>query len=346
MEATKRANNATNCHKFLKTFVSEKLEAYCDKEEMINFFKEKETPIYFVDNFLMEYAVKWTREEQIVVNDEVTSTSRIIKKDVDEKSIMLLQDYQTFIPLIFQSLKLLRKEETSGETMHDLVRYYITEHEKDLTIIIYGQDKYLNEVKKRQNEDYMQKQGISSKNSKATEPTLPVITKFDIDLVVLDISLRTKEILESDYRVHFIAADSRSQVSKLIWTQTRALALATIKSQNEHGLDWFAQNDAIAPQDITTDSDITKLWIKQLATVPKMSEEMAKEIVKKYSTPRCLLQAYNRCESEQEKSDLLSNIEIVKNNYAHGKANRKIGAQLSHKIFLIMTSTIPETIIN
>lgn len=65
-------------------------------------------------------------------------------------------------------------------------------------------------------------------------------------------------------------------------------------------------------------------YINQLKQIPGISDEIANAIIKEYSTMPKLIQKYDDCIDNEEKSLLLSNIIINK---------RRLGDKLSHKIY-------------
>ncbi|MES1904999.1 MAG: Crossover junction endonuclease mus81, partial [Paramarteilia canceri] len=71
---------------------------------------------------------------------------------------------------------------------------------------------------------------------------------------------------------------------------------------------------------------IKELFAKSLTKIGGVGWIKAIEIIKIYPTPRSLINAYRSCNSEQEKSDLLSNI-------TYGGFKRKIGSQTSNAIY-------------
>lgn len=59
----------------------------------------------------------------------------------------------------------------------------------------------------------------------------------------------------------------------------------------------------------------------------------------------CLKQAYGRCRTEREKLSLLSDV-LIRRGEGVTSTTRRVGPELSKRLFLLMTSTDPQQVLD
>ncbi|XP_009987968.1 PREDICTED: crossover junction endonuclease EME1, partial [Tauraco erythrolophus] len=84
-----------------------------------------------------------------------------------------------------------------------------------------------------------------------------------------------------------------------------------------------------------------EVWKRQIQQFNRVSLEMAEAIVSAYPSPRLLTQAYSRCSSDQERENMLANIPVHRGDGVTA-TSRRIGPELSRRIYLQMTSHDPD----
>ncbi|NXF49388.1 EME1 endonuclease, partial [Oceanites oceanicus] len=84
-----------------------------------------------------------------------------------------------------------------------------------------------------------------------------------------------------------------------------------------------------------------EVWKRQIQQFNRVSLEMAEAIVSAYPSPQLLNQAYSRCFSEQERENMLANIPVCCGDGVTATF-RRIGPELSRRIYLQMTSHNPD----
>ncbi|NXC20799.1 EME1 endonuclease, partial [Corythaeola cristata] len=86
---------------------------------------------------------------------------------------------------------------------------------------------------------------------------------------------------------------------------------------------------------------LSEVWKRQIQQFNRVSLEMAEAIVSAYPSPQLLTQAYSRCSSEEERENMLANI-LVHRGDGVTATSRRIGPDLSRRIYLQMTSHDPD----
>ncbi|NXJ88377.1 EME1 endonuclease, partial [Corythaixoides concolor] len=84
-----------------------------------------------------------------------------------------------------------------------------------------------------------------------------------------------------------------------------------------------------------------EVWKRQIQQFNRVSLEMAEAIVSAYPSPQLLTQAYSRCSSEEERENMLANIPVHRGDGVTA-TSRRIGPDLSRRIYLQMTSHDPD----
>ena len=75
----------------------------------------------------------------------------------------------------------------------------------------------------------------------------------------------------------------------------------------------------------------TEIFGRQLSLIKGCSSKIASTIISKYPLPRTLIDAYDQCEDEEEKANMLKGMEITEK--FGGITKRKIGKVLSNFIY-------------
>nr|XP_028563020.1 probable crossover junction endonuclease EME2 isoform X2 [Podarcis muralis] len=84
-------------------------------------------------------------------------------------------------------------------------------------------------------------------------------------------------------------------------------------------------------------------WLRQIQQLNRTSPAMAAAITKTYPSPQLLLEAYRECGTDKEKQLLLSDI-LVRSE--ENERERRIGPDLSRRVYLFMISTNPELVLD
>ncbi|XP_073492766.1 probable crossover junction endonuclease EME2 [Aquarana catesbeiana] len=104
-------------------------------------------------------------------------------------------------------------------------------------------------------------------------------------------------------------------------------------------------------------------WRRQIQQFNRVSPRMAAAITEAYPSPQLLMQAYGACNTDKERLSLLSNLRVpravgatddmddpdegvAQSNDQDQTRDRRIGPDLSRRIWLFMTSTNPELVLD
>ncbi|NWW91049.1 EME1 endonuclease, partial [Rhynochetos jubatus] len=124
---------------------------------------------------------------------------------------------------------------------------------------------------------------------------------------------------------------------------TKAVAEAPFKRQREKtGFSFYLEKGWCGGVKVDqSGKGLLEVWKRQIQQFNRVSVEMAEAVVSAYPSPQLLSQAYSRCSSEWERENLLANIPVRRGDGVTA-TSRRIGPELSRRIYLQMTSHDPD----
>uniref|UniRef100_U3I0K7 Essential meiotic structure-specific endonuclease 1 n=1 Tax=Anas platyrhynchos platyrhynchos TaxID=8840 RepID=U3I0K7_ANAPP len=136
---------------------------------------------------------------------------------------------------------------------------------------------------------------------------------------------------------------SWEEVGEFATMFSKAVAEAPYKRQQENtGFSFYLENKWCRGVKVDpSGKGLFEVWKRQIQQFNRVSLEMAEAVVTAYPSPQLLDQAYSRCSSEQERENLLANI-LVRRGEGVTATSRRIGPELSRRIYLQMTSHDPD----
>ncbi|XP_071620348.1 crossover junction endonuclease EME1 [Heliangelus exortis] len=161
------------------------------------------------------------------------------------------------------------------------------------------------------------------------------ITRKDVDEVLVDLYLSTQ--------VQVRLLESQEELGEFATMFSKAVAEAPFKREQENtGFSFYFEKRWCGGVRVQpSGKGLLEVWKRQIQQFNRVSPEMAEAIVSAYPSPQLLIQAYNRCSSEQERDYLLANITVHRGEGVTA-TSRRIGPDLSRRIHLQMTSHDPD----
>lgn len=142
------------------------------------------------------------------------------------------------------------------------------------------------------------------------------------------------------HRLHETPDDIALTVSQM----SKAIAEEPYKSKQNLKLDQeqiYLSNDTKSSINPDDPSSCGRLWQTQLITLPKVTYEVAQSIARVYPLPKLLIEAFK---NSNHPSTLLADIPIIRTGPL-AKVARKIGPELSRKIYTLLFSQSPEDVL-
>lgn len=189
-------------------------------------------------------------------------------------------------------------------------------------------------------EDYFREKAEDRKKRKDSQvpksvkdgQTLKNVSRKDIEEAIIEVQLQAD--------VNFKLLDKLSQFVDLLSMYTKAIAEAPLKRERhqQQGFSWYADADSSCPVRIAKDgTGLINLWQQQICQFQNVGKEVAQAIAAEYPSPMRLMEAYRKCTTQQQAEKLLQDI-VVRRGFGPLSTTRRIGPELSYKIYLFFTS--------
>ncbi|XP_043269900.1 crossover junction endonuclease EME1 [Venturia canescens] len=303
------------CLKFMTVHLDKDLEDIASYSEIIDVLRSYEI-LWDYESQPIPNSITWTRKvESYHMNDRNHICEETINQDenqilviwTSDETVQKIKD-ETFIP-----------SATSIATMFP---------EKKMSLIIYGMDDYFERSKKSK------KQKSDKNNHKRENSTTdPKISDDDVELCLAEVQLTVG--------CNSTRVETPQELAMLVYRYTKAIAEIPFKEKKRQKItdkvDWYATGDNRDTVKVDKNGNgLKRLWQQQLCQFNLAGLETAEAICSVYPTPWALMHAYETC-SSSEGEKLLKDIPIRR---AAGPLStaRKIGPELSKKIFIMFTS--------
>lgn len=140
------------------------------------------------------------------------------------------------------------------------------------------------------------------------------------------------------HRLH----ETPDDIALTITQMSKAIAEELYKSKQNQKLD---QEQLYLTSDVKVGvnedpSSHVRLWQAQLTSLPKVTYEVAQSIIKEYPLPKVLIEAFKQSNNPTK---MLADIQIIRTGPL--SKTRRIGPELSRKIYTLMMSDNPEDIL-
>uniref|UniRef100_A0A3Q2X385 Essential meiotic structure-specific endonuclease 1 n=1 Tax=Haplochromis burtoni TaxID=8153 RepID=A0A3Q2X385_HAPBU len=164
---------------------------------------------------------------------------------------------------------------------------------------------------------------------------LPEVSRVDVEEAMVHLQLHT------GVSVCFFC--TWRDFSDHITMTTKAVAEAPFKREREKtGFSFYLESEWAGGQRVDRGGKgLLQVWKRQIQQFNRVSPDMAAAILAAYPSPQLLKKAYNLCRTKQEKISLLSDL-LIRRGEGVTSTTRRIGPELSRRIFLTMSSCDPE----
>ncbi|XP_066188040.1 crossover junction endonuclease EME1 [Sylvia atricapilla] len=161
------------------------------------------------------------------------------------------------------------------------------------------------------------------------------LSRKDVKEALVDLQLSTQ--------VQISIFESSEELGEYATMFTKAVAEAPYKRERENtGFSFSLEKGCCGGVKVDpSGKGLLKVWKRQIQQFNRVSSEMAEAIVSAYPSPQLLIQAYERCSSDQERENMLANIPVHRGDGVTA-TSRRIGPELSRRIYLQMTSHDPD----
>ncbi|XP_037093570.1 crossover junction endonuclease EME1-like [Pollicipes pollicipes] len=160
----------------------------------------------------------------------------------------------------------------------------------------------------------------------------PNLDRLQMEAVLVD------TLLDTPHNFRFV--NSPTDGGEFLAQMSKAIAEAPFKRRRaEPQFSWFAEADSARPVKVDREQrGLRRLWAEQLRQLPGGSLEAAQAVADVYPSPQALIKAYAACLSEQERQALVADLPI-RRTVGPLVSSRRVGKEMSRKLYLVMSST-------
>lgn len=303
----------------------EEIPGVCDLFSSLDNFEFK----YSVERNHLPFSVVWYHKVTDV--EIVNNKAQMLEREELQNYLLLFLTKSFFIDKVNASMQKRKKNGISyGQTLLDYVVGVKTVFPlMKITCVTLGLEDYFRE---KAEERKKKKDSQVPRNVKDGQ-TLKNVSRKDIEEAMIEVQLQAV--------VNFKLLDKISQFVDLLSMYTKAIAEAPLKRERhqQQGFSWYADADSSCPVRIAKDgTGLISLWQQQICQFQNVGKEVAQAIAAEYPSPMRLMEAYRKCTTKQQAEKLLQDI-VVRRGFGPLGTTRRIGPELSYKIYLFFTST-------
>ncbi|GAA5892947.1 hypothetical protein JCM8208_004132 [Rhodotorula glutinis] len=308
--------------------VRERLAAYaCDVEEPDRAARSAEEDV--LGDLDVEGSVRWTRVCDRVWSDE----RRMFVPLRDGEHIVVEEDSR----LVFLSALDLSTHVANSTLSSDLssIQARLPPH-VNLFVLVFGLGTLFRDMERARQEAYRNSVRGTGGEERAVKPA--GIGERQPSKDELELALMRAQI---ESRCMIVSVDKASEAADWLEQLTFDVGQKPYQRLKHSHVALLGTSE----DKVQSGKDLQDTYIKLLASLPKVTEPVAKGIVAEYPTLRELYEAWEACEGERERREML--VGIGKGRNLDGTAtHRAIGKDLSATVYRIMTSRDPDMFIS
>ncbi|XP_054702911.1 crossover junction endonuclease EME1 [Grus americana] len=288
-----------------------------------------------VENQAVPCSITWRREtvsSQMGEGDEWT----------EEPNVLVLLHLEEFLSMVHNY-----KQEAQGctegqkETLQSYVAHVMEKMPgKILALAVVEVENYFRSLgvqstKRLRQASGNQEEVQGKQRKKKVKDSGLEITRMDVEEALVDLQV-CKQVQVSFF-------ESWDELGEFATMFTKAVAEAPFKREREKtGFSFYLEKGWCRGVKVDhSGKGLFEVWKRQIQQFNRVSLEMAEAIASAYPSPQLLNQAYSRCFSEQERENMLANIPVHRGDGVTA-TSRRIGPELSRRIYLQMTSHNPD----
>ncbi|XP_078426998.1 structure-specific endonuclease subunit EME1 [Cetorhinus maximus] len=286
-----------------------------------------------IENQTIPHSVTWRRQTRIVGQQMNEKTDW-----VDELHVLIYIPLEEFVSMVHNYKQEVKGAVTEGQvTLQSFALDILQKSAKRVPcLVVVELEKYFRPQKKhRSQRTASSEERDKQRKAKGFDQHMPLISRVDVEVALVHLQLSVGAQLQ--------LLETWKEFADFISMFTKAVAEAPFKRGRENkGFSVYLESDGSRGMKADrSGKGLLSIWKKQIQQLNRVSSEMANAIVSAYQSPWLLTQAYRMCSSEQEKENLLADIP-VRRGEGVTSTTRRIGPELSKRIYFLMTSTESE----
>ncbi|XP_039596039.1 crossover junction endonuclease EME1 [Polypterus senegalus] len=290
---------------------------------------------YVVESQAVPCSVTWKRRTHLTEAGETQYAS--------EANVVVLVPTEDFISMILCSSEERQGISTSGRQSLKSWARKILEHfgKKTLTVAVVNLETYFRSQKCQSQRRFREEvlgdgdAGSKRRKRKAGEDVLPKVSRVEVEEALVDLQLLT------DVQVHL--SESWKAFSDYVAMVSKAVAETPFKRQRDQAsFNFYLDGEWAGGCKVDRNGrGLLQVWKRQIQQFNRVSPEIASAILAAFPSPQSLVKAYRKCSSEAERQRLLADVQVRRGEGVTA-TSRRIGPELSKRVYLLLTSCDPE----
>ncbi|XP_056361564.1 crossover junction endonuclease EME1 [Oenanthe melanoleuca] len=329
-----RAQRPGECQKYVTVVLDPVILQVEGGEQILSALQAANYSCVF-ENQAVPCSITWRRKtvsSQMGGGDEWT----------EEPNVLVLLGLEEFL-----SMARSYKQNTDGcaerqETLQSYVAHVMEKMPgRILALAVVGVENYFRSLQV-QTKQRLRQTAASGNQEKRGERRKKEVKDSGLDLSRMDVKEALVD-LQLSTQVQISIFESTEELGEYATMFTKAVAEAPYKRERDNtAFSFYLEKGCSGGVKVDpSGKGLLKVWKRQIQQFNRVSSEMAEAIVSAYPSPQLLIQAYERCSSEQERENMLSNIPVHRGEGVTA-TSRRIGPELSRRIYLQMTSHDPD----
>jgi len=291
-----------------------------------------------------EHVYQYHVDNNLPVEGSLTWRRKIISFDPNQSEIQIRERFEEenrALVVIATDLVVEKISENSLKDWASSVKARF--RDKNVTLLIYGFNEYFRSEKNARERINAANVRGENPNRRDINRVRNPVSKYDFEEALVRLSL---DSIVDHMTFSKSPSSGWSDLAGTVFHQTRAVAEAPLKIKKgltgSAGFNFWARADS---RDCIDNKNLPEYWKQILMQVSSGAGlEKVSAIVSLYPSPAKLLSAYSRCGSFKECQDLLTNLEVRRTDNVLG-GTRKVGPDISRKIYMVLTSNDPEQLL-
>ncbi|XP_073462779.1 crossover junction endonuclease EME1 [Aquarana catesbeiana] len=257
----------------------------------------------------------------------------------EEAEMLVLVPGEAFIAMVQNSKTEAHFTQSTG-TLRGFVSHIMASKSRVIpSLVIMEIEKYFCDQKtkgKKMFKDAVRGEGVKERKRKQKDlQELPKLSRVDVE--------ETLMVLQLQLNVHVWFLETWKEFSDFVCMFSKALAEAPTKRQRDNtSFSFYMDGDWAGGVRVEKcGKGLLEVWKRQIQQFNRVSVEVASAVVAAYPSPQLLIKAYRNCQTNAERHSLLSDL-LVRRGEGVTSTSRRVGPELSKRIYLQFTSLQPE----
>lgn len=321
LNARLKALKPEECLKYIECEISSKLECLFEHFNLLDNLKKD-----FVATCILTQGeipcVRWRRMVSSIIDNESQNEGC-----GEEKDVLIAVSAVNFIKMINAPIVDTNLEETLSSWIEAI---QIRRNDSNIHLVCIGLEKYNKSLKaKKARQD---KKGDCELNKKRRKTVIPDVSPYDIETASLQLHI--------NFNITITYVETAEEFVTLVKQMTKSVGEAPYKRMKRQDVQFINEIPSVKIN-VKTGEGKRQAWKQMIQQFHNVTTVMATAITDRYPSIIALMKAYQECGTDVNKAEMLLSDIPVRRGVGTLQTSRRIGPELSYKIYRQLTSMDP-----